>query len=153
MNIEIIELSKRTDLIDKAIDFVWNCWGNEDNYNFYKDCISNSLDDKNILPKFYFVLDNDKIIGTYALLTNDLISRQDLFPWFACLYVNESHRKRGIAGQLLKHGLNEAKKKGFNVLYLSTDLEEFYEKYDWTYITDGFNISNRKIKIYSKTSL
>ena len=46
---------------------------------------------------------------------------------------------KAIAGLLLKHGLHEAKKKGFNVLYLSTDLEEFYEKYGWSYITDGFN--------------
>lgn len=152
MKIEIIELSKRVDLIDKAIDYFWNCWGNENNYNFYKDCISNSLDDKNILPKFFLVLDNEKIIGSYALLTNDLISRQDFFPWFACLYVNEEHRNKGIAGLLLKHGLKEAKEKGFNVIYLSTDLERFYEKYGWSYITVGFNISNMKIKIYSKAT-
>ncbi|MBN2613666.1 MAG: GNAT family N-acetyltransferase [Bacteroidales bacterium] len=153
MNIEIVELSKRNDLLDKAIDYFWNCWGNENNYNFYNDCISNSLDEKSILPKFYLVLYNDEIIGSYALVTNDIISRQDLFPWFACLYVNNEHRNKGIAGQLLKHGLNEAKKKGYKILYLSTDLEGFYERYGWIYIADGFNFAGIKTKIYSKSTL
>lgn len=153
MNIEIVELSKRIDLIDKAIDYIWNCWGNKNNFNFYKDCISNSLDEKNILPKFYLVINNNEIIGSYALLINDIISRQDLFPWLACLYVNNEYRNKGIAGQLLKHGLNEANRKGYHVLYLSTDIVGFYEKYGWIYIADGFNITDIKTRIYTKSTL
>jgi len=153
MKTEIIELSNRTTLIDKATDYFWNCWGNENNYNFYKDCIANSLNEKNALPKFYLAVDNSDIIGSYALLTNDIISRQDLMPWFACLYVNEENRNKGIARRLLMHGLGEAKRKGYDQLYLSTKLEGFYEKCGWTHITDGFNIVDTKTKIYAKSTI
>jgi N-acetylglutamate synthase-like GNAT family acetyltransferase len=75
--------------------------GNESNFDFYKDCIENSLSDDKSLPKFYIMLDNDEIIGSYALLTNDIISRQDLMPWFACLFVDGNYRSQGLAEELM----------------------------------------------------
>ena len=71
MKIEIIELSHRMDLLHKGITYFWNCWGNDSNYQFYKNCIENSLDDKNSLPKFYLALIENEIVGSYALLTNE----------------------------------------------------------------------------------
>lgn len=148
----LIELSQRPDLLEKAIDYFWGCWGNESNRIFYKDCMTHSMDETNAIPKFYMVLSKEEIIASYALITNDLISRQDLMPWFACLYVNEEHRNQGIAGTLLEHGLLETKRKGYNHLYLSTDLVGFYEKKEWTYLCQGYGFSGGKIKIYSKNT-
>ena len=111
---EVIELSQRLDLIEKVVQYFWKCWGNESNFSFYNDCIQNSINPENDLPKFYIVLENQEIIASYTLLINDIISRQDLMPWFACLYVNKSHRNQGIAEQLLNHALEEAKTKGFS---------------------------------------
>lgn len=84
------------------------------------------------------------------MLTNDLISRQDLYPWFACLFVQPEHRNKGIAEKLLNHGVSETQQKGFDSLYLSTDLENFYERKGWTYFTNGFNIVDNEVKIYRK---
>jgi predicted N-acetyltransferase YhbS len=148
---EIIEISERRDLLDKAVEYFWKCWGNENNFKFYQNCILNSLDINKSLPKFYVVLNDNEIIASYALLTNDIISRQDLYPWFACLYVNPEHRNKGIAGQLLSHGLAQANDKGFSRLYLSTDLDDFYEKKGWEFHATGYNIDDSAIKIYSKT--
>ena len=86
MNIELI--NKNSKLLEKGIEYFWKQWGNSSNFDFYKDCIENSIYDDKSLPKFYLMLDEGKIIGSYALLINDLISRQDLFPWFACLFVD-----------------------------------------------------------------
>ena len=147
---KIIELSERIDLLDAAINYFWNCWGSEDNFAFYKDCIENSVDKNNPLPKFYLATEDDKIVGSYALLVNDIISRQDLYPWFACLFVNDEFRNKGIAGKLLQHGLKESKSKGYDKLYLSSDLENFYESKGWLYIADGYNVVGEAIKIYSK---
>ena len=148
---DIVELSQRPDMVWKAVDIFWKCWGNDNNFKFYEDCIINSLNKDVSLPKFYLAMDeSDQIIGTYALLTNDLISRQDLMPWFACLFVTEEQRDRGIAGSLLEHGLNETKMKGFDKLYLYTDLESFYEKKGWKHICNGYNVSNMEVKIYIK---
>jgi len=38
------------------------------------------------------MLDGERVAGCCALLTNDLISRQDLWPWLACLYVEPDYR-------------------------------------------------------------
>ena len=148
---DIVELSHRPDLVSSAVNFFWTCWGNENNFKFYEDCIINSIDVNISLPKFYLALDHtDTIIGTYALLTNDLISRQDLMPWLACLFMKEDYRNKGIAGSLLDHGLNEAKMKGFQKLYLYTDLENFYERKGWKHMCNGYNVANMEVKIYVK---
>ena len=148
MKIEIV--NKKSNLLDQSIEYFWKHWGNESNFAFYKNCIENSFSDDNSIPKFYILLDEDKIIGSYALLSNDIISRQDLMPWFACLFIDENYRNQGLAGKLIKHGLCEAQKKGFYTLYLSTDLNEFYEKKGWNYYSKGYSVSGDEIKIYSK---
>ena len=147
---KIALITKENNLLEEGITYIWKQWGNESNFNFYKDCIENSMSDNASLPKFYLMLDRDKIIGCYALLTNDIISRQDLMPWFACLFVDENYRNQGLAEALLKHGLHESQKRGFTTVYLSTDLNDFYEKKGWNYESKGYGVSGDEIKIYSK---
>ena len=126
--------------------------GSEDNYKFYEDCMIHSTSAK--LPSFYVALEEGKIIGTYALLRNDINSRQDLCPWLACLYVDEGHRGKGIGSQLLQHGLEEAARKGYKTLYLTSDLEGYYEKYGWRNTGVAYGVGGGDIKIYEKdTSL
>jgi len=149
----IFELSERQDKLENAIEYFWKCWGNASNLNFYDDCIRNSLENKNAIPKFYIGIESDEIIGSYALITNDLISRQDLMPWFACLFVDDLHRKKGYAEMLLNHGLEQARLMGFECLYLSTDLVDFYEKKGWTQFGKGFSFSGDEFKIYKKLAL
>lgn len=147
---EIIELSDKPQLLNEASKYFWSCWGSPSNFNFYFDCIRHSMDREKALPKFYIALQDEKIIGSYALLVNDLISRQDLMPWFACLYVNEEYRGKGIAGTLLEHGLKQAGLRGFSELYLSTDLTGFYEAKGWNYYGEGYGMSGGIDKIYSR---
>ena len=150
---KIFELSQRPDKLDKAINYFWKCWGNDSNFNFYDDCIRHSIYNEKTIPKFYIGIEADEIVGSYALITNDLISRQDLMPWFACLFVNELHRKKGYAEMLLKHGLKQSKLKGFENLYLSTDLVKFYEKKGWDQYGKGFSFSGDEFKIYKKSTI
>ncbi len=77
-------------------------------------------------------------------------SRQDLCPWLACLYVNEKHRGKEIGAMLLQHGLKETAKKGYENLYLSTDLEGYYEKYGWNNSGVVYGVSGDYIKLYEK---
>jgi len=150
---EIVEFSERPDLIERGIQFYIDNWANDSNFMFYQDCILNSLNPDNLLPKFYLLLDNDQIIGSYALLRNDLVSRQDITPWFACLYVNADQRNKGLAELLLNHGVQEAKAKGFNTLYLITDLVNYYERKGWNYLGVGYGITGSKTKIYYKSTI
>jgi len=148
----ILELDKRPEMLREATEYFWKQWGSETNLPFYHDCMKHSLDPDNALPKFYVMLDDNRIVGTYALLRNDLISRQDLYPWFACLFVEPDYRGNKIGFQLLEHAKKQANAKGFKKLYLATDLEAYYEKYGWSYLEDGFGITGEPIKIYNSNT-
>lgn len=150
---EIVELQERNSLFEKAIHVFWRQWGNEDNYKFYEDAMVHSLNKASNLPRFYVAMEKDEIIGTYALLRNDLNSRQDLCPWLACLFVNEKYRGSEIGEKLLQHGLKEAAKKGYDMLYLSTDLEGYYERYGWENSGFVYGASGDSIKLYEKGTM
>lgn len=94
------------------------------------------------------MLDNRKIIGCYALLTNDLISRQDLWPWLGCVFIAEAYRGKQLGSELLKHGKMEAIKLGYKAIYLTTNHDGFYEKYGWFRIEDGFELKGNNSRIY-----
>jgi GNAT superfamily N-acetyltransferase len=150
--LEIVEIQKRPDLFDEAVKVFWNQWGNEKNYRFYQDCMIHSCKTTDEIPRFYIALLKESIIGTYALIRNDLNSRQDLYPWLACLYVYPEHRGNGIGAHLLQHALQETRRKGFKNLYLSTDLEGYYEKYGWIHSTVTYGVSGGSIKVYEKST-
>ncbi|MCA1060616.1 GNAT family N-acetyltransferase [Rossellomorea aquimaris] len=147
---KIVELHKDSSMFDEAVKVFWEQWGSEDNRRFYEDCMFHSCQTEENLPRFYTALEDGEIIGTYALLRNDLNSRQDLYPWLACLYVDPEHRGRRLGSILLDHALKEADKKGYSRLYLSTDLEDYYEKYGWTHSTEAVGLSGKSIKVYVK---
>lgn len=147
---EIVELKVRNNLFEKAIQVFWKEWGNEDNYKFYEDAMVHSCKTESDIPRFYVAVEEGDIIGTYALLRNDLNSRQDLCPWLACLFVDEEHRGSEKGSKLLQHGLKEAAKKGYDTLYLTSDLEGYYEKYGWKNSGVVYGVSGGHIKLYEK---
>ncbi|MFD1851605.1 GNAT family N-acetyltransferase [Oceanobacillus bengalensis] len=147
---QIVELQEKNRLFEKAVKVFWEEWGNEHNYKFYEDAMIHSCSITSGIPRFYVAIEKEEIIGTYALLRNDLNSRQDLCPWLACLFVKEEYRGREIGSKLLQHSLKEAAKKGYDKLYLSTDLDGYYEKYGWRNSGVVYGVSGGHIKLYEK---
>lgn len=147
---EIVALQERNHLFDEAVQVFWKLWGSEKNYSFYYDSMLHSIQTVDGISTYYVLLDNETIIGTYALIRNDLNSRQDLYPWLACLYVAPEYRGKKLGSLLLDHGLKEAGKRGFNSLYLSTDLEGYYEKHGWQRSAETYGYSGESIKVYEK---
>jgi N-acetylglutamate synthase-like GNAT family acetyltransferase len=149
---KILELQKNSRIFEEAVKAFWEQWGSEENYRFYYDCMFHSCRTEENLPRFYIALEEEQIIGTYALLRNDLNSRQDLFPWFACLYIDPDHRGKGLGSNLLEHALQEAHEKGYKHLYLTTDLEGYYEKYGWIHTTEAIGLSGGSMNVYQKAT-
>ncbi|MCM3620106.1 GNAT family N-acetyltransferase [Sutcliffiella horikoshii] len=147
---EIIELRNKNQLLDQAIQVFWQQWGSEGNFKFYEDAILHSATTSSDIPRFYVAVEDGKIIGTYAILRNDLNSRQDLCPWLACLYVAEEHRGKGIGEKLLNHGLSVVAEKGYENLYLTTDIENYYERYGWESKGVVYGPGGGSIKLYEK---
>ena len=135
--------------LDRAAAYFHEAWSGITK-TFYLDAIRHSSLEGKPLPRFYLLLKDGSIIGCYALVTNDFISRHDLYPWFAALYIEESERGQELGGMLLEHATQEAAKAGFSTLYLTTDHDGYYEKYGWTRIEDGYERDGTPCRIYSK---
>lgn len=148
---EIIELSTRRDLLEQAIDRFANQWGSTDNRTFYENCMRASCTTKESLPRFYVALDGEAMIANYALLRVDLVSRQDLTPWFGCLYVDEDRRGTGIGGALLTHAEEETRRKGFTALHLATDHVGYYERHGFEDEGACYYVTGEETRLYRKT--
>lgn len=75
------------------------------------------------------LLDNDVLIGFISIFPTDLEDRKDLSPWYATMFVKEEYRGKGYSKILNDAILKEAKQRGFNKLYLKTNLINYYEKF------------------------
>lgn len=147
---EIINVPDNPGGLSSAVQYFHSKWGNANNYEFYYDAIAHSSQSPISLPRFYLLYEEDQIIGSYALLINDIISRQDLYPWFACLYIEANHRAKGYGKLLMQHACEETKRLGYKELYLATDHKDYYERYAWLWKADGFEPSGDKFRIYHK---
>lgn len=88
------------------------------------------------LPITYVCKHNGKIIASASLYRCDSVTRQDLTPWIANVYVELDYRKLGIAKALQDMVVNKAKELGYKQIFLWTGLNGYYEKYGWDYIED-----------------
>jgi len=151
MSLQIIGIRENPEYLERGIDYFAAKWGID--RRIYADSISHSITCDSPLPRWYLLLEDNEIIGSYGLITNDFISRQDLYPWLCALYIDESHRGRQLGAKLLEHGRLQAGKQGFSKLYLCTDHVGYYEKYDWKHIGFGYHPWGEESRIYEATSL
>ena len=125
-------------------------WGNN---NLSKDEFENKINKKiqkiknSFYDKYYckLILVNDKeLIGFISIFPTDGNERKDLSPWYATMYVKEQYRGHGYSKILNDAILSEAKKRKIKILYLKTELKNYYEKFGAQYIEK----INEKEKIY-----
>ncbi|MEH6841796.1 GNAT family N-acetyltransferase, partial [Priestia megaterium] len=78
---EIINVREHVEYQDKAIKYIQNKWANENTLKLYEDCITHSLKTDNSRPIWYLLENTGEIIDCAGLISNDFISRMDLWPW------------------------------------------------------------------------
>jgi GNAT superfamily N-acetyltransferase len=84
-------------------------------------------------PKETFILfDEDRPVGTAALIRTDLETRPDLTPWLAGLYVEPAFRGRGYATALIRRVEAFGQAASVPVLWLYTSTAEaLYARLGW----------------------
>ncbi|OJU08690.1 MAG: GNAT family N-acetyltransferase [Clostridiales bacterium 43-6] len=128
---KIINIREHPEFFDRAVDYFSSKWGID--RAIYETSISDSITTYNSLPRWYLMLEGDRIIGSFGLIENDFMVRKDLMPWLCALYVEESERGKALGSLLLAHGRREARTLGFDKVYLCTDHNGYYEKHGWQY--------------------
>ena len=132
MEYKILKIHENIHLIDEAASWFSDKW------NICKNAYLESMNDSinHVIPRWYVIYDNDKIIAGAGVIENDFHPRTDLAPNVCAVYVEEAYRRQGIAKDLLEYIVNDMKDEGINQLYLATNHVGFYERYGWVYLCD-----------------
>ena len=147
MNSKIISIRENPEYKERAIAYFQAAWSSV--YpKVYEDCIHHCITSLNPLPQWYLLIKNKEIIGCAGLITNDFISRMDLYPWLCALYIDEKHRGNSYSTVLINKAKEDAAASGFTHLYLSTEHIGFYEKYGFSYIGQGYHPWEEESRIY-----
>ena len=91
-----------------------------------------------------------RTLGCAGLIPNDFISRADLWPWLCALYIEPEARGKGMGGVLIRHAEEACRRLGFPSLYLTTDLQGYYERYGYSFLGTGYGPDGGESRIYGK---
>ncbi len=114
----------------------------------YQDSIAHCIGSHTPLPQWYLLMKGDQIVGCAGLITNDFISRMDLYPWLCALFIEEKHRGNGYPSLLIDKAKEDAAKGGFTDLYLCTEHVGYYERYGFAYLGNGHHPWGEEARIY-----
>lgn len=142
--LKIIDLRERKDLIPKAAKWFSDKWGIEDKL-YIKELTNDAL----AYPRFYIVLDDDKIIAGIGVIENDFHARKDLKPNICALYVEKEYRNNGIAKALIDRVKKDMAKAKIHKLYLISEHKDLYEHMSFIYIGDIKDNDGIDMRIYA----
>lgn len=148
--IEIVPLAQYPQHQTQVTDWLWQAFDSHNRREFFASIVQSSLRMEG-LPLTFIALDEGELVGTVGFWLCDLISRQDLSPWLAALYVDERHRDKGLGQMLQQHVLDYSRRAGFSQLHLYSTFRGYYEKMGWQYIGEGVDYPAKPVLIYRQT--
>ena len=129
-SIHYITLREEPELRDRAANWFHSKWGVP--VEAYLACMDAYLQKKTEYG-WYLCLDCGQIVGGLGVIENDFHNRKDLAPNVCAVYTENTHRGRGIAGQLLNMAVEDQRARGISPVYLITNHTGFYERYGWEF--------------------
>lgn len=132
----------------KVTEWLWQAFGGDALPQAFFASIVEHSQTAGALPVTFIAVENETLLGTVGLWRCDLISRQDLYPWMAALYVAPEARGKGLAGKLQQHVIEYARTLGYCELFLYSTCRDFYERYGWQYIGEGLDYPATAVSLY-----
>ncbi len=151
--LKIISIRDNPEYTDDAIAYFQKHWATEDTMMVYEDCLKNTIGAKNPLPQWYLLIKIHTIIGCAGLITNDFISRMDLYPWICALFIEKEHRGNHYGHLLIEKAKEDTRNGGFEYVYLSTDFVGYYENYGFEFVGYGYHPWGEISRIYRSEKL
>lgn len=100
--------------------------------------------------KLFLLLDGDNIVSFVTLTRKDCIDDDTLYPWLGFFFTFPEYRGRRCGGALLAHAAEDARRQGYEKVYLATDHIGLYEKYGFSYLENRMDIYGEDSRIYVK---
>lgn len=137
---EIYDIKEKQEYIREVAELTQNEWGSkvnsleefEEKVKHKIEKILSKLDDKSYCK--LILIESGILIGFISIFPSDGDERRELSPWYATMFVKEEYRGNGYSKILNDAILEEARKRGFEKLYLKTRLENYYEKFGARYL-------------------
>lgn len=77
------------------------------------------------------VKDNDKIIAFCTISKKDSIDNVSYFPFIGYIFVDSNYRGQRLGQKMIEQAIIYLKKLHFKAVYVVTDHENLYEKFDF----------------------
>ena len=132
----------------RVTEWLWRAFGAETLPRAFFASIVDHSQTPGALPITFVAVAGETLLGTVGLWRCDLISRQDLYPWMAALYVAPEARGQGLAGKLQQHVIEYARAQGYGELFLYSACRDFYERFGWQYIGEGLDYPASAVSLY-----
>ena len=135
---KIYNLKDKLEYLDEVANLEYEEWADKKDKNKKerierkKEKICNSFSNK-FFCKLVLV-DNNNLIGFISIFPSDCEEEKELKPWYSTMYVKKEYRNNGYSRMLNYAILKEAQNRGFSILYLKTNLENYYEKFGAIFI-------------------
>ncbi len=132
--LRIESIADHLDLIPKLAEWHYREWGHLDPFGSLESWTEGLRlrAGRDRIPMTYIALRGTQLLGSAALVDNDMRTRPDLWPWLAGVYVQEPCRGQGIGSALVRQVMRKAAEMGIERLYLYThSARPFYEKLGW----------------------
>ncbi|MDX1642194.1 MAG: GNAT family N-acetyltransferase [Balneolaceae bacterium] len=120
---EFVYLADRPDAIPTLANWYFNQWGYLNDVSSVDKTVGilQQYLNRDKLPLIILAIENEEVIGAVQLKFYEM----DIYPekehWLGGVYVSANHRKRNIAGRLVRKALEIAKSHNIETLYLQTE--------------------------------
>jgi predicted N-acetyltransferase YhbS len=86
-----------------------------------------------LIPSTFIAKEGVTVLGSAAIIENDMDTHPELSPWLASVFVAPEHRGNGIGSKLVNYILERARLEQLGTLYLFTPTkEQFYSRLGWS---------------------
>ena len=135
---KIYNLKDKINYLEEVCTLEYNEWADNPNIDYERRIKEKSFKVKKKLAEDnickLILLDNNILIGFISIFPHDCDEEPTLTPWYATMYVKKEFRKKGYSKILNDAILKEAKKGGYEKIYLKTELNNYYEKFGAEFI-------------------
>lgn len=137
-DLKVYNIKDKIEYLEEVVILEHNEWASNP-VNNTKQRIEEKINKiKGHLPKNNFcklvLLNKEELVGFISIFPHDSDALPELTPWYSTMYVKKEYRGKGYSKILHEAILEEARQRGFNYLYLKTDLSNYYEKFGAEFI-------------------
>ena len=130
----IVPIAEHVEWVPTIARWHWEEWGHHDPEGSLQSWTAGLAGRTRAagIPTTFVAVDGDLPIGSACLVEHDMLTRPDLSPWLAGVFVVPAQRRRGIGSALVEHATAAAAAFGTTTLFLYTNgAESVYAKLGW----------------------